>query len=531
MTKNTVILFLVVAFAITAFRFPASFLYSYSNSGDLYLYSVIGNSWKAGVLPYSGVFDIKGPAFYGLWLIFSWLGGYSFIPALIFLMLCYTAALVISYKISRIYLSVPWAILCATVFVTFIASALENPSQIGGGAGGFSPEELSVPIVLYLIFVFLNPVTRHRKGRVSPYLILGLGCGWMFWAKFTMVTPFIVLATFLLYKVFVKSSSAKLKQLVWFLVGVVSISILVIGTFILQGNLEPMLKTYFLSKTPTIFSPSVGVQGLITGTGSRVPMLQELQAMGNYLLFNVLLGKPYLIVIITLFIVSLFKFPNRINIRSKIHNYPNSKSSKKYITWSFATSLIVAITLSRHLYQLFIPSCFLIFGFIIVLSFLSKKTQPFNGTRFVKLFSLALSLILPFIIIFTIYQPGNLSKRDFLGHEQSFATTFANYIKTRTVNSPSISSTGSVGPNSPIIIGYSSTDQSAQIIYNLQLVPSQPYIFFDPNTGVDLSIRENLINSKVPDYIIAYDDQIPENYTKVLTVNQEGINYNLYSKD
>ncbi|MDR3128148.1 MAG: hypothetical protein LBT99_02335, partial [Bifidobacteriaceae bacterium] len=94
LSKNKSIFFLYTCFlglaiCIATLRFQCSPFWTNSSHSDVWIYSETGNSWAQGIIPYKDIFEVKGPAFYLLWLVFSWINPWSMTAPYIALIVIY----------------------------------------------------------------------------------------------------------------------------------------------------------------------------------------------------------------------------------------------------------------------------------------------------------------------------------------------------------------------------------------------------------------------------------------------------------
>ncbi|YAL84214.1 glycosyltransferase family 39 protein [Dermacoccaceae bacterium W4C1] len=174
----------LVATVIALFRFRLSPLYPKLNdlNSDFFVYTLVGNSWAHGEMPYRDIYDVKGPSLFLLTRAFAELSPWSTWPALVFLALLAGASLALAYAIARRYLSIAGSVASAIASALLIYLSLEHVNS------SFTGEELAVPGVLLVIWLTLR--TIEGEHFVARWWILnGAAFAALFWCKYQVVAP------------------------------------------------------------------------------------------------------------------------------------------------------------------------------------------------------------------------------------------------------------------------------------------------------------------------------------------------------
>ena len=146
--------------------------------GDASIFSIFGERWVDGVIPYRDLYDHKGPIIFLINAISSLFGDDRWA---LFIMetLAYSLDLLLIYKISR-YLVKPisaWSI--AVLFTAFFFAT---------SSGGNCVEEWSLPVDLLMVYLAMHflktrkPLVNHPHGYS---LIYGIGLGYQLMMRFT----------------------------------------------------------------------------------------------------------------------------------------------------------------------------------------------------------------------------------------------------------------------------------------------------------------------------------------------------------
>lgn len=155
------IVFFVLSFLFVAFFSPwTSFLTPFYVS-DSCVFSVMGNGWAHGLIPYRDLFDHKGPFVYLFYAAVAIDGGQRFYLTLL-QALFMTANACLLYRTARLFLSP------AYTWLSMAAACVLFPACAQGAA---MTEELSLPFSLAPLFLLLSHgMKRHWEMGKFPYL-------------------------------------------------------------------------------------------------------------------------------------------------------------------------------------------------------------------------------------------------------------------------------------------------------------------------------------------------------------------------
>ena len=172
-TLRTLLLCALYAFVLLFFLSPDSYLRDVFNRGDSAWFFMCGKGWMNGMIPYVDFADSKGPL---LWLIYGvgyLLSHHSFVGVFWLSVVSYTAALYISYKISRLFLDPRPAALCVAL--------LPAVMFLKGFHYEVRTEDFCHPFVLFSLYALCRVM---KEGEALPtktffWLCAGMGASFM----------------------------------------------------------------------------------------------------------------------------------------------------------------------------------------------------------------------------------------------------------------------------------------------------------------------------------------------------------------
>ncbi|MDR2799265.1 MAG: hypothetical protein LBB07_01405, partial [Bifidobacteriaceae bacterium] len=246
MTYKTAIVFSFLLFGvfIALFRYQTSALWSAGNNSDLWVYQIMGNAWNHGVMPYKDLFDVKGPAWYFLWAVLEFITPWSNIAPFCFLIFIYTISFLITYKISKLFLSsfISYCISSIFCFLAFLTDAYNF-----GFTSTFSVEEVCVPLILFSIYIILKYFYFKKDISKISLIIVGVCYAFAFWSKYQIIAPWIGLYFGLFILCIIKKIKWKRfwKSIFYFLIGFAIFTVFIFLILIISGNFIQMFQCYF----------------------------------------------------------------------------------------------------------------------------------------------------------------------------------------------------------------------------------------------------------------------------------------------
>ncbi len=118
-TKMFYIITLVFSFLLVLSISNITPLNNATLKGDEAIFSVMGNGWANGKLPYTQLFDHKGPIIFLIYAI-SWYVTKSNLLVLLLLVLCFWVSIVIGYSIVKKYSNFQTAVACSVIMMFYI---------------------------------------------------------------------------------------------------------------------------------------------------------------------------------------------------------------------------------------------------------------------------------------------------------------------------------------------------------------------------------------------------------------------------
>ncbi|MDR2748617.1 MAG: hypothetical protein LBB10_01805, partial [Bifidobacteriaceae bacterium] len=369
---------MLFAIFIALFRYQTSPLWSAGNNSDIWVYQIMGNAWNHGVVPYKDLFDVKGPAWYMLFSLLAYITPWSNAAPFIFLILIYTISFVITYKISKLFLSpfISYCISSLFCFLTFLADAYSI-----GFTTSFTVEEVSVPFILFSIYITLEYFYFEKGISKICFLLFGVCFAFTLWSKYQLIAPTLGIYFGLFILCICKKTKWMRfwKSVLHFVIGFVSFTAFIFLVLLLSGNFFEMFKCYFLGQSSDLsifdFPPNI------------YDGLKRLYEIG---FFN--FNNPYGILFILFLIMLLFKRPFcgfRITIIS------------------FFLFIFLAESLNMHDYNriiLFIPVLFALIGLMVQI----KNVNSFNFPYKIIIKTVVCAICISFSVVY-YFQMYNLN--------------------------------------------------------------------------------------------------------------------------
>lgn len=260
-------LFAVHGLAIALIRFRLSPLYPRLNevNSDFYVYQVIGNSWRYGLVPYRDAWDVKGPSFFALFGLFARIRPWSSSVPLAALAVLAALSLMLSYAIARLRLRPGPAVLSATVSGALIYFC------VGSVPSSFTVEEIAVPGVLLLLWLVGRWIGTGERVPAGWWVLVGGLLGALFWAKYQVIGPWaamlVAIVTVLVARRLRGPVTARsLRRVVTLqLLGVIAVTAGVLPFY--AGELRAMSRAYFFANAGGLgLSGELGREGAFAAT-------------------------------------------------------------------------------------------------------------------------------------------------------------------------------------------------------------------------------------------------------------------------
>ena len=241
-------------------------IYPFNDWVDANCFFTVGKSMLYGIVPYRDLYEQKGPLLYALYALAYPVSHTSFLGAWLLECAAAYAFLLSSYRVFLILYGRkdPLFLLLTSAIVYTV------PAFLKGG----SAEELTLPLLMPAMYYGLYTLKTGKDLRGRDWLIIGLTSGAVLWIKYSMLgfyLGFILLPAWQLLKK--KQAGGLFTGLLMILLGVVLISVPVLGYFGYHKALDSLWEVYFYNnlfvygRSSTAFST---VKGLLSGAASML---------------------------------------------------------------------------------------------------------------------------------------------------------------------------------------------------------------------------------------------------------------------
>lgn len=237
--KGSLLLFLFAVLVISLFS-TCSFLYPLNPWDDANVYMTIGNAMLSGKELYVDIFDHKGPMLFFMHEAAAVLSRSSFVGIYLIEILCCFFYLLYSLRTMRLFSSSPIAVplTCLLAVITYSSDFFSY---------GDSVEEFSLPFLAQCLYYMLRFVKdRYVPNRWQSF-VMGVGLATIFWMKFNLLFFYfgaILTLAFIAWRN--KQWEDLMHVVLWAIVGVVAVTLPVLGYFAVHGTLDALWEAYFM---------------------------------------------------------------------------------------------------------------------------------------------------------------------------------------------------------------------------------------------------------------------------------------------
>ncbi len=165
-------------------------LYVFNDIHDTNWFITMGRGVKTGLVPYKDLFEQKGPLLYLIYAVCCLFKDVN-IGIFILELIVNCLFLFVSYKILKHYLN-DFLTIIGVLLVAFVTYT-SFYRVLGGG----TVEELCLPIIAYMLFVFIKFFDNNQHPTALQNVLIGAGLAFMLWTKFSILT--VVVPLFLVY--------------------------------------------------------------------------------------------------------------------------------------------------------------------------------------------------------------------------------------------------------------------------------------------------------------------------------------------
>lgn len=237
-SKTILLLLLLSATLITLFS-CCSWIYPLQPHDDATWFMSIGKSMLSGKLLYTDVHDQKGPLLFFLHAWAAALSARSFFGIYLLETLCCFGFLICSYKTMRMFAGHRISLMatCITGILTYTSDFM---------AFGDTAEELSLPVLLYVLYRTLRYAKLGELPRNWESALAGMGMAAVFWTKFTILAMCVgAFAALLILAWRRRQMRPLLHCLMWVAAGAAVLTAAVLLYFVLHGNGSDLYQSYF----------------------------------------------------------------------------------------------------------------------------------------------------------------------------------------------------------------------------------------------------------------------------------------------
>ena len=232
---------LVSATVVLLIASTSSPLYATNFWTDTNIYFTIGRGMTHGLMPYTDLFDHKGPLLYMLYALAALGSDTSFFGVFLLEVASLTASLMLAYEMVCLY---GRGTICLTAIpVTALVTATCTAFNQGGSA-----EEFILPALMLALYAALRRFAQGGDcGRPARlYAAFGAAMGWVFSIKYTNCGLFFGLAlAMLLYEWRLRGFGAAFRSGLWCVLGMTLVVAPVALILAWGGALAACLEVYF----------------------------------------------------------------------------------------------------------------------------------------------------------------------------------------------------------------------------------------------------------------------------------------------
>ena len=232
----------VAAFSVLAVCSKSSFLYPMNDWVDVNCFFTVGRGILHGLVPYRDLYEQKGPLIYFLFALAGQISESSFFGVYLLEGLCYAVFL---YEAGRIVETLSGWKNGYWVSVPLLAALIPITPAFSHGA---SAEEFFLPVLALSLFPVLRAMAEQKPLTDGQGFGLGLCAAAALWTKYTFCGLYVGLALAVLVWYLFSGKARRVPRLIlFFLLGCLALSALVVGWFAWRGALRELWQAYFVN--------------------------------------------------------------------------------------------------------------------------------------------------------------------------------------------------------------------------------------------------------------------------------------------
>ena len=232
----------LAAFSVLAVCSKSSFLYPMNDWVDVNCFFTVGRGILHGLVPYRDLYEQKGPLIYFLFALAGQISESSFLGVYILEGLCFSCFLYLGGRITEV--------LSGRKKVFWISAALLGilVPVTPAFSHGSSAEEFFLPVLALGLLTVLKAMHEKRLLANREGFVLGLCSAAALWTKYTFCGLFggLALAVIIWY-LFTGKARCLPRLIIFFLLGVLALSVVIVGWFALNGALTDLWQAYFVN--------------------------------------------------------------------------------------------------------------------------------------------------------------------------------------------------------------------------------------------------------------------------------------------
>ena len=232
----------LASFSILAICSKSSFLYPMNDWVDVNCFFTVGRGILHGLVPYRDLYEQKGPLIYFLFALAGQISESSFLGVYLLEGLCFACFLYLGGRIAEVLSDWKYAF---WPFSALLAILIPITPAFSHGA---SVEEYFLPVLALGFFIVLKAMHEKRPLTDGQGLVLGLCAAAALWTKYTFCGLYTGLAFAVLFWYLFTGKARRLPRLIiFFLLGCLALSAVVIGWFAVKGALPELWQVYFVN--------------------------------------------------------------------------------------------------------------------------------------------------------------------------------------------------------------------------------------------------------------------------------------------
>lgn len=243
MKKNRALLLwsMLLSVIFISLASKSSPLYPMNDWVDVNCFFTIGRGILDGSVPYRDLYEQKGPVLYFVYAIIALFSKDSFFGVYLLEVVTFSLFLYFSGKLAQLYLGTSRVVYFLLAILA--AAVVTSWSFTHGG----SVEQNSLFILVYGMYSVLKALREKRSLSFRETFLNGVFAGIILWLKYTTLGFYLGLALFVLIWYLTDSTlrSKLLATIGQFLLGVGSVSAVVLGYFAFHGAIGDLFTVYF----------------------------------------------------------------------------------------------------------------------------------------------------------------------------------------------------------------------------------------------------------------------------------------------